>query len=185
MWSFRALRWSILLLACMAGVAGTTDLTEIKRSGVLRVLRMDVATTDEFFPVLAGGPPGFDREVLEGFASLHRLRVEPVTVSAWDGLIPALRQGRGDLVAGRFTVTEARSRQVAFTTEVFPTRNVVLTRKPGRLVTTLDELRAEKVGIIRGTSMAEAVAAAGVPRAHLVDTITTGKLPEALQTGQE
>ncbi|MGH8514778.1 MAG: transporter substrate-binding domain-containing protein, partial [Gammaproteobacteria bacterium] len=81
--------------------------------------------------------------------SLHRLRMEPVTVSTWDGLIPALLQGRGDLVAGRFTVTEARSRQVAFTTEVFPTRNVVLTRRPGRVVTTLDELRAEKVGKIK------------------------------------
>jgi membrane-bound lytic murein transglycosylase F len=185
MWPFcRALPWSIVLLACTAGGAGTTDLAEIKQAGVLRVLRMDVQTSDEFFPVRAGGPPGFDREVLEGFASLHRLRVEPVTVSTWDGLIPALLQGRGDLVAGRFTVTEARSRQVAFTTEVFPTRNVVLTRRPGRVVTTLDELRAEKVGIIRGTSMAEAVAAAGVPRAHLVDTITTGRLPEALQTGQ-
>jgi membrane-bound lytic murein transglycosylase F len=180
----RALTWALLLLAALPCGAAPLDLAEVKERGVLRVLRMDVRADDEFFPLRPSGPPGFDREVLEGFASLHRLKIVPVTVSTWDALIPALLQGRGDLVAGRFTVTEARLKQVAFTAEVFPTRNVVLTRKPARSVTSLDELRAEKVGTIKGTSMAEAVAAAGVPAAHVVDTITTGKLPEALQTGQ-
>ena len=180
----RALTGLLLLLATGPRAAGAADLADVKARGVLRVLRMDVRATDEFFPLTASGPPGFDREVLEGFASLHRLKVEPVTISSWDGLIPALLQGRGDVVAGRFTVTEARQKQVAFTAEVFPTRNVVLTRKPGKVVASLEDLRAEKVGTIRGTSMAEAVSAAGVPASHLVDTITTGKLPEALQTGQ-
>jgi ABC-type amino acid transport substrate-binding protein len=165
--------------------AASGDLPEVKQRGVLRVLRMDVRADDEFFPLPRGGAPaapGFDREVLEGFASLHRLRLEPVTVSSWDALIPALLEARGDVIAGRFTVTEARQRQVAFTAEVFPTRNVVLTRYPTRVVATLAELRAEKVGTIRGTSMAEAVAAAGVPRDQVLDTITTGRLPEALKT---
>jgi membrane-bound lytic murein transglycosylase F len=173
-----------ILPLALAAAPARADLAQVKQAGVLRVLRMDVRATDEFFPMTPGGPPGFDREVLEGFASLHRLKVEPVTVSTWDALIPALLQGRGDVVAGRFTVTEARAMQVAFTSEVFPTRNVVLTRKPGRTITSLQELRAEKVGTIKGTSMAEAVSAAGVPPGHLVETITTGKLPEALQTGQ-
>jgi membrane-bound lytic murein transglycosylase F len=180
----RALSCLLLLLATGPRAAAAADLAEVKERGFLRVLRMDVRVNDEFFPLNASGPPGFDREVLDGFANLHRLKIVPVTVPTWDGLIPALLQGRGDLVAGRFTVTEVRQKQVAFTSEVFPTRNVVLTRKPGKRVTSLEELRAEKVGTIRGTSMAEAVAAAGVPASHLVDTITTGKLPEALRTGQ-
>jgi membrane-bound lytic murein transglycosylase F len=183
-------RWwranAAVLLALVAAPTSTSasDLDQVKERGTLRVLRMDVRTDDEFFPLHQGGAPGFDREVLDGFARLHRVAVEPVTVAAWDALIPALLQGRGDVVAGRFTVTEARQKQVAFTSEVFPTRNVVLTRRPARVVASLAELRAEKVGTIRGTSMAEAVAAAGVPPAQVVDTITTGKLPEALQSGQ-
>jgi membrane-bound lytic murein transglycosylase F len=169
--------------AFSAGGASAADLPEVKQRGVLRVLRMDVRADDEFFPPPRPGHPGFDREVLDGFASLQRVRIEPVTVSSWDALIPALLEGRGDVVAGRFTVTEARQRQVAFTAEVFPTRNVVLTRRPTRAVHTVAELRVEKVGTIRGTSMAEAVAAAGVPRDNVVDTITTGRLPEALKSG--
>ena len=179
----RAACHAVLLVAALARASVAGDLAQVKERGVLRVLRMDVRGDDEFFPITPGGPPGFDREVLEGFARLHRVRVEPVTIATWDGLIPALLQNKGDVVAGRFTVTEARQRQAAFTSEVFPTRNVVLTRKPARPVNTLEELRAERVGIIKGTSMAEAVMAAAVPRDHIVDTITTGKLPAALQTG--
>ena len=182
--SRRTLLGAFLLLLAPGARLPAADLSAVKERGVLRVLRMDVRGDDEFFPLAPGATRGFDREVLEGFAGLQRVRLEVVTVATWDALIPALLHGRGDVVAGRFTVTEARQRQVAFTSEVFPTRNVVLTRKPARVVTSLEELREEKVGTIKGTSMAEAVTAAGVPREHVVDTITTGRLPEALQTGQ-
>jgi ABC-type amino acid transport substrate-binding protein len=106
-----------------------------------------------------------------------------VPVAGWDGLVPALQEGRGDVIAGRFTVTEARRRQIDFTVEVFPTRNVVLTRKPHRVVTTLEELRQERVGTVKGTSMADAVAAARVPPSNVDDSIPTGKLPAALKAG--
>jgi ABC-type amino acid transport substrate-binding protein len=48
----------------------------------------------------------------------------------------------------------------------------------------VEDLRAEKVGTVKGTSMAEVVAAAGVPPARVDDTIVTGTLPEALRTGR-
>ena len=49
---------------------------------------------------------------------------------------------------------------------------------------TIEELRNEKVGTVKGTSMAEVVAAAGVPAAKVDDTIVTGTLPEALRQGR-
>lgn len=76
--------------------------------------------------------------------------LEVVPVAAWDALIPELLAGKGDLIAGRFTVTESRRKLIAFTSEVFPTRNVVLTRRPHRVVETLAELRQEKVGTVKG-----------------------------------
>jgi membrane-bound lytic murein transglycosylase F len=124
----RTLRWTLVLLAAMPSAAAAADLAEVKQRGVLR---MDVRGTDEFFPPKGGDRPGFDREVLDGFASLHRVRLEPVTVSSWDGLIPALLQGRGDVIAGRFTVTEARQKQVAFTSEVFPRATSSSRASPG------------------------------------------------------
>src|SRR5205814_7196577 len=98
-------------------------------------------------------------------------------------LIPALLEGRGDVVAGRFTVTESRLKQAAFTSEVFPSRNVVMTRKPHAPVLTIEALKQERVGTIRGSSMAEAVRAV-VPASNVDDSFPPGSLPEALAAGK-
>ena len=171
---------SVAVLGC--AVAARADLSEIKDRGALRVLVMSPREGDEFFTPSAGS--GFDREVLEGFAGLQRVRLEVVPVASWDALIPELAAGKGDLIAGRFTVTESRKKLIAFTSEVFPTRNVVLTRRPHAAVRTIAALREEKVGTVKGTSLAEAVAAVGVPPANVDSTIHSGTLPDALKSGQ-
>lgn len=179
-------RWRLVVVALAlgsAGVASAADLDTVKARGVLRVLTVRVQGANEFFTV-GGSQPGFDRELLESFASLNGLQVEPVLVEGWDDLIPALLRGRGDLIAGRFTVTEARRRQIAFTREVFPTRAVVVTRQPSAPITTLAALRAARVGTLRGSSLAEAVAQAGVPAANVDATVQPGGLPQALARGR-
>ena len=165
-------------------MAGAAELpARLKERGTLRVLAVLTNQRDDFFSKEPG--VGFDREVLEGFASLHKLKVEVVEVPRWDALVGALKEGRGDLVGGRFTVTEARRKEIDFTQEVFPTRNVVMTRSPHAVVTSLEQLRAERVvGTVRGTSMADAIAAAGVPRASVDDSFPTGTLPDALRSGK-
>ncbi len=169
-------------LLAVAPNRATADLPEITKRGSLRVLAVLVNQQESFMSAKPG--VGFDRELLEGFAALHRVRLEVVPVAGWDGLLPALLKGEGDLIAGRFTVTESRKRQIDFTVEVFLTRNVMLTRKPHQLVTTLQRLRQERVGTVRGTSMAEAVAAAQVPPSNVDDNIPTGQLPAALKAGK-
>jgi len=179
----RTLSAVLALAAVLPARTAEADLPDVLQRGSLRVLVMIDTRRPEFF-TLNEASPGFDREVLQGFAQLHHVKLEPVRVPAWDALIPALLDGQGDLVAGRFTVTESRKKLVAFTTEVFPTRNVVLTRRPHRVVRTVEELRAEKVGTIKGTSMAEAIAAAAVPPARVDDGIPAGGFAEALRSGR-
>ena len=112
---------------------------------------------------------------------MHKLEIKTVEVPSWDELLPALLEGRGDLIAGGVTVTDKRRQQIDFTAEVFPTRHVVLTRKPHRVVRTVQELRQERVGTIKGTSMAEVVASVGVPAANVDDSFPSGGLPAALK----
>ena len=166
-----------------AAPLGAADLADVKARGTLRVIVMPLSATDEFFPLPAGARPGFDRAVLDGFVALHRIKLEVVAVEGWDNLIPALLQGRGDLIAGRFTVTDTRLKQIAFTSEVFPSRNVVLTRKPHAPVATVEALREERVGTIKGSSMAEAVRAV-VPAPNVDDSFPPGGLPGALVAGK-
>jgi ABC-type amino acid transport substrate-binding protein len=182
----RRLCRALLYAAAAAGSLGPlfADMPEIQKRGTLRVLVMPDTRRPEFFSLKPGTPPGFDQELLEGFARLHRLKLEPVAVPAWDALLPALGEGKGDVIAGRFTATAARRKLVAFTSEVFPTRNVVITRKPHKVVTRVEDLRTEKVGTIKGTSMAEAIAAAGVPPAGVDDALAPGSFGDALQSGR-
>ena len=179
----RTVAWPCLL-AVMAAAPARADLSQIKTDGVLRVLVNPDVKRPEFFSIRQGTAPGFDQEVVEGFARLQRLKVEIRPVDGWGALIPALLEKKGDVIAGRFTVTEARRKLIEFTHEVFPYRLVVMTRKPHRLVLSLDELRSEKVGTTRGSNMAEALDAAGVPVANRDDTIPTGGYPEALKAGR-
>ncbi len=160
------------------------DLADIKARGVLRVLVVQTDKSPEFFSLQSGQAPGFDREILDSFARTQGVRLEPVVVAGWDQLIPALQAGKGDVIAGRFTVTEARRQQVAFTVDVFPTRPVVLTRKPRKPVETLAELRALRVGAVKGSSMAETLAGLGVPARNVDTSIPPGGSQDALIAGK-
>src|SRR5258708_29530465 len=117
-----ALALAIALAATIRSAAA--DLADVTARGTLRVIVMPLSAADEFFPVPPGARPGFDREVLAGFAGLHRIKLVVVPVEGWDNLVPALLQGRGDLIAGRFTVTDARLKQITCTSEAFPRPNV-------------------------------------------------------------
>jgi ABC-type amino acid transport substrate-binding protein len=145
-----------------AAGAQAADLAAVKQRGVLRVLHVPVAGSTEFFAAAADGTGvGFDREVLEGFAGLHRLRLEPVALDGWAKLAPALVRG-----------------------EVVPTRNVVVTRKPAPALHDLEALKATRVGTIAGSSMEEAIRTAGIAAARVDSSIPPGGLPAALARGQ-
>src|SRR5262245_63053603 len=122
----------LVVLSLVAAPVGATDLADIKAKGVLRVLVMPDTKRPEFYSIQPGKPPGFDAELLDHFAALHKLRLEVVPQTGWDALVPALLAKKGDVVAGRFTATDSRKKLVDFSSEVFPTRNVVINRKPNK-----------------------------------------------------
>jgi membrane-bound lytic murein transglycosylase F len=165
-----------------AAPALALDLADIQQRGTLRVLGVVIEEEPQFLCLKPGSPPGFDHEVLEGFARLHKLKLEIVPIPGYDGLIPALLKGRGDLIAGGFTATDSRRRRIVFSEEAFPTRNVVYNRKPAKPLAGLDDLKAVKVGTYKGTSMAEDLAAAGIT--NVDDGIELGGFPAALKAGR-
>lgn len=174
-----------LALALSAGsLAAHADLAEIKKAGGLRVLAVIVPSEPEFMANRTGHEPGFDREVLQGFAALHELKLEVVPVAAWDALAPALVQGRGDVIAGRYTANDERRKQIAFSVEVFPTRVVIVSRAPKPPVDSLEALRAARIGVVRGTSLVDVLAAARVPPDKLDVSIASGGSLDALRAGR-
>lgn len=181
------MRRSLVSLLCAAAVCSSpvarADLPEVREAGTLRVLAVLDPKRPEFFSTRPD-LPGFDHEILLGFSELHRLKLQVVAVPTWDALVPSLLAGKGDVVAGRFTATEARRKTIDFTDEVFPYRLAVMTRKPRPAVTTAQELRREKVGTMKGTNLAEAIATLGLPAGSVDDTIPTGGFVDALRSGR-
>ena len=148
--SFAASRALVLALGLLAPLAARAA----EPSPVLRVL-VPQERAEAFMAGAQGaqGYPGFDYEVLEGFAKLRKSRLEVDFSATWDGLVPALLEGRADLVAGGFSDTAARRQKIDFSSEVFPSRDVVVTRRPQPALTTVAELRPARVVTHRGTSM--------------------------------
>ena len=169
-------------LALPAFAAASRDLPEIESSGELRVLVVDGAPA--LVSLKPGTEPGLERELLDAFARLHAVHVRLVEVGSWEELIPALLAGKGDLVAGGVTDTPERRRQIDFCAEVFPSRNVVMTRKPSPLVTTLGQLRTVKIGTIRGTNLAVQLADAQVPQANIDYGIPVNDWGQVLRSGR-
>ena len=174
--------WTLAGLA--AALPAAADLDDVKKAGALRVIVNLDRRRPEFFAEPSSARPGFDQEVLRGFAALHRVTLTPVFVNGWDALIPALLAGKGDVIAGRFTATDTRRKLIDFTNEVFPYRLVVITRKPHPVIRTVEELRRERVGTSKGTIMAEVLEAAGVPASARDETIPTGGYVDALKAGR-
>jgi ABC-type amino acid transport substrate-binding protein len=174
--------FALVLLTTTTGVAA--DLADIKQRGALRVLGVVDAKEPEFFSLKSQATPGFDVEILLGFAKAQKVELKVLPAAAWAALIPALVEGKGDLIAGRFSATPQRRRVIEFTQEVFPTRTVVVTRKPHAGVRTLEELKAERVGTIAGTGMYEALVAAGIPPGRIDTSLASGELSDALRSGK-
>jgi membrane-bound lytic murein transglycosylase F len=103
----------------------TGDLPALRARGVLRLLveRIDV----EYLP--RDVDPLFQaRELVRDFAAQVGVRAELVPVGAIESLIPALLEGRGDLISENLVVTEDRRERVAFSLPLARSRLRVVTR---------------------------------------------------------
>ncbi len=178
-----------LVLLCAAALlalpdAGfTVDLPEVEARGGLRVIVAEGEQPEMFD--FDGDPakPGLEREMLEGFARLKRLRLEVVPVKVFSDRIPALLRGDGDVIVGLVDTVERR-RQIDFTAAVLPVRHLVVTHKPAPPVRSVEEFRKRKAGTIRGTTWARETLAAGVPESQVEYLPDTEPMLQALADGR-
>jgi len=176
--------WLLLVVAGLVLVGTGTEASELE-TRLPSTLRVLVATDEmpEMFSFATSGPPGFERELLEGFCRIHGLRLEVVPVRDFEQIIPMLVRGEGDLITG-IVDTLARRQRIVFTSEVFPVRHLAVTRRPRAPVTRAEELRGLRVGVIPATSWEEAAVAAGVPLAKRVPFRNADDLLAGLRDGK-
>jgi len=104
----------------------TGDLSEIKKHKKLRILTMPLA--ERWLPRKGSS---FISEQEMAIILAKQLQLEPVliVVDKFEDLIPALIEGRGDIVAANLTITTARKEKVEFTVPVMHSQERIVTRK--------------------------------------------------------
>jgi membrane-bound lytic murein transglycosylase MltF len=137
----------------------TGDLPEIKsQRGIIRVL---VTYSQTNFFVELGRQRGLEYELLhqyEEFLNKHKkkadLRITVVFLAVpFEELIPALRNGRGDIAASGLTITPERQAKAAFTKPYIRNVNeIVVTSKKLRGLSDLKELAGRRAHVVPGTS---------------------------------
>jgi membrane-bound lytic murein transglycosylase F len=159
----------------------SADLAQVKASGVIRVIAVREEAPEMFN--FGSGEPGFEREIVEGFAHLQGLKLQPVPANTSDDRIPMLNKGDGDMIIG-IIATEPRRKLVDFTSEVLPARHIAVTHAPHAAIKTIEEFKTEKIGVVKGTSWAQAAVDAGVPLASMQQFNDRYEALDALKDGK-
>ncbi len=126
------------------------DLPQLKSRDRLRVL---MPRRDQFAHLPRQGFPfALERELIVSFAQSVGLTPVLVTVDAHDELVPALLEGKGDVIAANFTVTPERKKQIAFSVPVAMVREQLVTRADDHRLRRPADLAGRRIAVRRSSS---------------------------------
>jgi len=126
------------------------DFDAIKSHGVLRVLRPRMLLQKSSFP-RHGLPLENQSELISAFADSEKLQLDWVVVDDYGDLIPALLEGRGDIIVANMTATQERRNEIAFTLPVDMVREKLVTSSKLN-ITQLAQLKNHDIAVKASTS---------------------------------
>jgi membrane-bound lytic murein transglycosylase F len=128
------------------------DLAAVQARGVLRIL---VQGQGEDLLPRDGASSRLDREMAEAFAAHLGLKSEVLMVDRFEDLIPFLLEGKGDVVAGRLTVTSSRKARIAFSRPVVVVDELLVHKRGMPAPKDLAGFSGQTVHVLAGSSHEE------------------------------
>jgi polar amino acid transport system substrate-binding protein len=148
----------LLATAALAIVAGPASAQESDADKTWTEIRIGTEGAYPPFNFLnsAGELEGFDIDITRALCTQMQVTCTFVT-SDWDGIIPALQNGRFDAIVASMSITPERSEQVLFTNKYYNTPGAIAVPKDSELTEATPEALAGKViGVQGGTTHSQA-----------------------------
>lgn len=93
---------------------------------------------------------GFDTDLIEEIAKKNGIEIVWVETN-FDGLIPALKSGKIDMIASAMSATDERRQSVDFTKPYYMSKNLYIKLKNNEALQTKTDLEGKKIGVQLGT----------------------------------
>ncbi|EGG1782449.1 transporter substrate-binding domain-containing protein [Campylobacter coli] len=93
---------------------------------------------------------GFDTDLVEEIAQKNDIEIVWVETN-FDGLIPALKAGKIDMIASAMSATDERRQSVDFTKPYYMSKNLYIKLKNNEALQTKTDLEGKKIGVQLGT----------------------------------
>ncbi len=134
--------------------AGDLSLKNVKDRG-----RIMIGIDPDFPPMRlydgSGKLVGFDVDVANDIAL--KLDVQPeLSIISWGDLFDNVKAGDVDIIISAITITQERSQQMLFSSPYLDAGQVIMTRKDNNEITSPENLRGKKIGVLNGTTCKEA-----------------------------
>ncbi len=98
---------------------------------------------------------GFEHDLAKAFASYLGVSLSIQIADKWEGMIPSLLDGSGDLIAASMTITPKRNRDVLFSKGYMDIQQHLIIHRDNRSIRTIEDLAGQTIHIRRGTSYQE------------------------------
>jgi membrane-bound lytic murein transglycosylase F len=161
---------AVFLSACYVFVASyevpqppPTVLERILQKGKLTIITRNNA---HCYYLYRGEPMGFEYDLARAFADFLGVRLSIRVAHHWEGMIPELMAGNGDLIAASMTITPSRREAVAFSKGYLAIRQHVIAQRGEWTINSTEDLAGRTIDVRRKTSyqeQLEAIAEGGVP----------------------
>ncbi len=147
-----ALVLTVVMAAALAvSCSGSTSAVDaVKKKGKLVMLTESGFAPYEYMGA-DGKVAGIDVDIATKIAEKLGVQVEVVDM-AFDGLIPALQGGKGDIILAGMTMTEERKGGVDFSTPYADSTQMIIVPAQGSTVASESDLAGKTVGVQLGTT---------------------------------
>lgn len=139
----------LALLTSCATPSGSTTIDSIKQAGKLVMM-----TNPAFAPYEYLGSDnkvaGVDVQLSQAIADKLGVKLEVVSMD-FDGLIPALTAGKGNIVAAGLTITDERKQSVDFSDPYADATQLIIVKNDSS-IKSVDDLKGKTIGVQLGTT---------------------------------